>query len=58
MEELKSDSKHCLYFHINMDEQEVFYVGIGNYKRPYMTYKKSRSEEWFEVTEKYKISIN
>lgn len=49
------NNKYCLYFHINMDKQDVFYVGIGDKKRPHS--KKSRSIFWRNITEKHKYNI-
>jgi len=47
-------NKHCVYFHIN--NLVVFYVGIGNYKRPYS--KRSRSQFWKNVVKKYGYTID
>lgn len=43
--------EYCLYFHINKSNSEIFYVGIGNKKRPYS--KRSRSQFWKNIVEKY-----
>jgi len=43
--------EYCLYFHINKSNSVVFYVGIGNKKRPYS--KKSRSQFWKNIVNKY-----
>jgi len=45
----------CVYFHINSDTKEVFYVGIGNIKRPYQ--KSHRSTFWKNYTNKYKYEV-
>ena len=46
-----------LYQHIRLDTNEVFYIGIGNNKRPYD--KVMRSKFWKYITNKteYKIEI-
>ena len=43
--------EYCVYFHINKSSSEVFYVGIGNKKRPYS--RRSRSQFWKNIVEKY-----
>lgn len=42
---------YCVYFHINESTHKVFYVGIGNKKRP--SSKRSRSDFWKNIVEKY-----
>lgn len=46
---------NCVYFHINPVKQEVFYVGIGNLKRPYKT--EGRNIHWKRLTNKYGYSV-
>lgn len=46
---------YCVYFHINKITNEVFYVGIGNRKRPYS--KRSRSIFWKNIVAKYGYSV-
>jgi hypothetical protein len=43
--------EYCVYFHINKSNSDIFYVGIGNKKRPYS--KRSRSQFWKNTVEKY-----
>lgn len=47
----------CVYRHRRLDTNEVFYVGIGNLKRPYNTYH--RSNFWKKIINKtkYKVEI-
>lgn len=45
-----TEGKYCIYRHIKPDG-EVFYIGIGNLKRPYN--KCYRSEWWKKVVKKY-----
>lgn len=53
---MKNNKKiYCLYFHINPVKNEVFYVGIGNYKRPYVI--KCRSDFWNKTVNKYGYEI-
>jgi len=53
---LKNNKKdYCVYFHINPVKQEVFYVGVGNKKRPFSKY--GRSEFWHKVVRKYNYEI-
>jgi hypothetical protein len=46
-----------VYRHIRLDTEEVFYIGIGNEKRPYD--KKGRNEIWNRVVDKagYRVEI-
>lgn len=44
-----------LYFHINVTTGEVFYVGIGNSKRPYK--RSSRSKFWNNIVSKDSYDI-
>lgn len=46
-----------LYFHKNPVTLQVFYVGIGNTKRPYQFYKSSRSGLWHRIVAKYGLPI-
>lgn len=41
----------CLYFHVNIEKQEPFYVGIGTDERPYS--KDGRNIFWNKTTVKY-----
>lgn len=50
------DNNICVYFHINSETKEVFYVGIGSIKRPYDTHK--RSDFWNRTVKKYGYDIN
>ena len=43
-----------LYFHINNSTGEVFYVGIGNVKRPY---QKRRTKFWNNIVSKHGYDI-
>lgn len=45
----------CVYFHINPNSHEVFYVGMGDYKRPYL--KSNRSSQWKRYTRKYEYQV-
>lgn len=46
--------KYVLYFHINSFTEEIFYVGIGDKSRPYIT---RRSELWNRIVKKYGYKI-
>ena len=50
---MKSDklNNSCVYLHINPLKQEIFYVGIGNEKRPYS--KLQRNRHWKSIVKKY-----
>ena len=50
------DNNTCLYLHIKPESKEVFYVGIGNSRRPYEKGKK-RSEFWNRVVNKYGYEV-
>jgi len=47
--EIKLDKNIHVYIHINKENNEVFYVGIGNNTRPYN--KTGRGNEWKKYTE-------
>jgi hypothetical protein len=49
--------KYCVYLHIRKDKNEVFYVGIGNEKRPYSKF--GRSKYWSNIINKtdYEVKI-
>jgi hypothetical protein len=49
--------KTCLYFHINPIKQEIFYVGIGGYGRPYEKARTERSKFWHIITNKYNYQV-
>lgn len=44
-----------IYFHINKTTKEIFYVGIGNEKRPHRIH--GRSEWWNRIVNKYGYEI-
>ncbi len=44
-----------VYLHVNPNRQEVFYVGIGNNKRPYL--KSNRSSQWKRYTKKHDYQV-
>lgn len=48
--------KFSLYFHINSVKNEIFYVGIGNSKRPYT--KHHRNNFWFNIVNKYNYIVD
>lgn len=47
----------CVYRHRRLDKNEIFYVGIGNIKRPYNTH--NRNNYWKNISNKteYEIEI-
>ena len=49
--------KYCIYRHIRLDTNKIFYIGIGSLKRPYN--KISRNIYWKRITNKtnYEIQI-
>lgn len=47
--EMELDKNIHVYIHINKENNEVFYVGIGNNKRPYN--KTGRGNEWKKYAE-------
>jgi hypothetical protein len=54
---METEYNICVYRHINKSNGEVFYIGIGNSKRPYV--KTNRSKEWLEyvVDNKYEVEV-
>lgn len=40
------DKRFCVYFHKNSNTGEIFYIGKGNSKRPYLTY--NRGKKWHQ----------
>ncbi len=53
---MNSKNNNCIYFHINPVKNEIFYVGIGNLKRPYKKYR--RSVLWNNIVSKYGYIVN
>ena len=51
------DKKYCIYRHIRLDTNKVFYIGIGSIKRAYK--KTQRTKYWNNITNKtnYEIQI-
>ncbi len=45
-----------IYFHINNKTKEIFYVGLGDYKRAYT--KSSRSKSWHDIVNKDGYSVH
>lgn len=50
-----SNEKYCLYLHIRKSDNVVFYIGIGNIKRPYI--KNTRSNFWKNEVKKHDYEI-
>jgi hypothetical protein len=48
-------NNNCIYFHYNPVKQEIFYVGIGNEKRPHS--KQNRNNHWHNIVNKYGYNI-
>ena len=48
------DRLFCVYKHTRLDTNEIFYIGIGDLKRPY---SKTRSKEWKAIIENTKYTI-
>ena len=48
-------SDNCVYRHRRLDNNEIFYVGIGNSKRPYI--KANRSNHWKNIVNKTKYVV-
>lgn len=48
---------YCVYKHIRLDSDTVFYIGIGDIKRPYS--RKSRNTYWQNIVNKhgYRVEI-
>jgi hypothetical protein len=46
-----------LYLHITEDTNEIFYIGIGNIKRPYI--KDGRNKYWHHIVDKhgYRVEV-
>ena len=45
----------CIYRHITLDTNEIFYIGIGNIKRPYS--KHNRNKYWKNIVNKHGYEI-
>lgn len=45
----------CLYMHTRKSDGRIFYIGIGNKRRPYRT--DSRSKHWHNVAKKHKYDV-
>lgn len=46
---------NCVYRHRRLDTNQIFYVGIGNSKRPYI--KSNRNKYWKNIVNKYGYSV-
>lgn len=46
------ENKYCVYRHRRLDTNEIFYVGIGNIKRPYCKRRNTRGKFWYHITDK------
>ncbi len=49
----------CVYQHIRLDTNEIFYIGIGKLTRAFDKHKNRRSKHWFRIVNKhnYKVEI-
>lgn len=47
-------NNNCVYFHINETTNEIFYVGMGQRRRPYA---RNRSQHWHRIVAKYGYRI-
>lgn len=45
----------CVYQHRRLDNNEIFYIGIGNLKRPYK--KQNRSKFWNNIVNKTEYTV-
>jgi hypothetical protein len=55
---IKIDNKTtCVYFHRKSSDNTIFYVGIGNIKRPFIKNKKLRGNWWFNVVNKHGLIV-
>lgn len=52
---MKETNNNCVYLHVNLDKQEIFYVGIGSEKRPYD--RSDRGIHWKRLTKKHHYAI-
>lgn len=48
-------NKYCVYFHVNKLTREIFYIGMGNKKRP--NSKNGRNKWWHNIVNKYGYEI-
>ncbi len=52
-----SKNVYMVYFHVNMNSHEVFYVGIGKNNRPYDVYGRSLVWKEYVKSNKYEVII-
>jgi hypothetical protein len=52
-----TDKRFCVYLHKRKDTGEVFYVGSGNAKRPFVLVKGQRGKGWDEVFSKTSVDV-
>lgn len=50
-----NEENKCIYQHIRLDNNEIFYIGIGNSKRPYE--KINRNSYWKNIINKVKYKV-
>lgn len=49
------ENNTCVYRHRRLDTNKIFYIGIGNKKRPYIS--KGRNKYWKNITNKINYTI-
>jgi hypothetical protein len=52
---METENKYCLYQHTRKTDGRIFYIGIGDVKRPFE--KSSRNQYWKNIVKKYGYNI-
>jgi hypothetical protein len=47
---------YCVYTHTRKDTNKIFYIGVGNIRRPYS--KVNRNKHWYHIANKHEYTVN
>lgn len=53
---METENKYCLYQHTRKTDGRIFYIGIGDVKRPHS--KTGRNKYWKNIVKKYDYDVN
>lgn len=53
---METENKYCLYQHTRKDDGIIFYIGIGDYKRPFD--KRSRNKHWYNIVKNHDYNVS
>lgn len=53
---METENKYCLYQHTRKDDGRIFYIGIGDSKRPFD--KRSRNKHWYNIVKNHDYNVS